>query len=1149
MTELLTLAEKYINIEETLNPRRPGPSHEKTENKRNEAPSAPLTRLNTSKTNILMEVKDMKELKWPSRMKSSPDTRDRGKYFEFHRDHGHTIDDCHALQREIEALIKRGFLKNYIGHDKRPRNDCDNRKEPGAGSSAQPTAGTINIIVGDIASGGDTRFGGGVIIPEGIIELNKIQAIVSTFYLAMKFSTGHCIRVVRGDQTAARQCYVTSIRGMSADVMQLADLKLELEPRGRLALVEELEVVELEHEKAVTIGRDLKANLREKVISCLSHNIDVFAWKVGDMPGIDLEVAVHKLNISPRAKSVKQRKGQFAPKRRVVIQEEVGKLLGAGFIREVQYPDWLANVVLVKKPRGYHQILMAKEDQEKTSFMADLAIYCYRVMPFGLKNARATYQRLINKVFVDLIGKNIEAYVDDMVVKSKKVEEHISYLEEVFATLRKYKMKFNPEKCVFGIVSGKFLGFMITHRGIEANPDKIQALAVMESPRTKKEIQKLIGRVAALNKFMSRAANMCFPFFKALRGNHCFEWSEECEKAFQELKQTLESPLILTKPKPGDTLYLYLAVSQNAVSGVLVKEVNRETRYTLAEQLALALIVAARKLRQYFQLHPIVVLTNQLLKHILQKPDVSGRLLQWAIELGEFDIEFKPRPSIKAQALADFIAELTLRPRGPDGSSSSTTGMWQIFIDGASNSSGLGAVVIIISPDMLINIQCALRFEFEGTNNEAEYEAVIIAMELAINLELENIKIYSDSQLVVEQIEGTFNRKDEKMSLYCLKVHDLQRKFKSCEIVKISRAKNCRADALSRLVFMGINGLDRTVHVRIITESSINQTISVMDIDNEPSCMDPIVDFIKHSSLPEDPWAARSIRSKALRYCMIEGVLFRRSLTLPYLRYLRPSESSQALEEVHEGVCGNHQGARALAFKLIRYGYYWPTMKKDAQEYVKKCDKCQREQLKFVAVAVEYFTKWVEAEALATISEPKLRDLRTRIGEERGSWSDELPSILWTYRTSYRTAMGKTPSMLAFGIEATVPIEVRLPSQRRLELKDAGRTTEQLDLLEEVHNLAALKMASDQDRIAKYFNKKSEDTKIQGWRPCVKKGRSSRSCFGKARTSLGRALRSHTTTPRRRKQFKGYVRKAASKTMERRELKDILQVTWSSGYQ
>ncbi|XP_022883442.1 uncharacterized protein LOC111400251 [Olea europaea var. sylvestris] len=175
VTKLLTRAEKYINTEEMLNPRRSGPSHEKVENKKqhdpvsrpehprdtrkNEGRPGPLTWLNTSKANILMEIKDMKELKWPSRMKLPPDPRDRSKYCEFHRDHGHTTKDCQALQREIEALIKRRLLRNYIGHDKRPRNDCYNWKEHGAGSSAQPTAGTINIIIGDMVSGGNTNSG------------------------------------------------------------------------------------------------------------------------------------------------------------------------------------------------------------------------------------------------------------------------------------------------------------------------------------------------------------------------------------------------------------------------------------------------------------------------------------------------------------------------------------------------------------------------------------------------------------------------------------------------------------------------------------------------------------------------------------------------------------------------------------------------------------------------------------------------------------------------------------------------------------------------------------------------------------------------------------------------------------------------------
>ncbi|XP_022850056.1 uncharacterized protein LOC111372112 [Olea europaea var. sylvestris] len=699
-------------------------------------------------------------------------------------------------------------------------------------------------------------------------------------------------------------------------------------------------------------------------------------------------------------------------------------------------------------------------------------------------------------------------------------------------------MKLNPAKCAYGVASGKFLGFMITHRGIEANPDKIQALISMEAPKCKRDIQKLTGRIAALNRFVSLAADRCPPFFKLLRENKGFNWNEECNLAFQELKQTLSTPPVLTKPEPGDTLLLYLAVSQNTVSGILVKEKGRVQQ-------------------PIYYSHPIVVLTNQPLRHILQKPDISGRLLKWAIELVEFDIEFKPRPAIKAQALADFIVELTPRSsETPTGSPNSTSGIWKIFVDGASNSSSSGADIIITSPDKITEIQCALRFEFQATNNEAEYEAVVIALELAKNLECKRIKVFSDSQLVVRQIVWSFERKDEKMSLYCLKVHDLQRQFVSCEILKVARAENAKADALSRLVFMGVDELNKTVHIKMVAELSIAQRPTIMDIDHEPSWIDPIVDYISNGNIPADLRLAQSIRYRAARYCLIEGVLFHRSLTLPYLRCLRPSESLQAMTEIHEA-----------------------KSEERCPDYVRKCDKCQRigniihtpaeeltsihysapfeqrgvdilghfplarGQLKFVAVAVEYFTKWVEAEPLGTILEPKLRsfiwksiicrfgiprvlitdngrqfdnpqfknfcasngidhrltsvshpqsnglaevtnriilqDLRTRIGDAKGDWPDMLPSILWAYRTSHKTATGETPFMLAFGLEATIPIEVSLPTIRKLETNKETQTAEHLDLLEEVREQASLRTASYQNRTAKHFNKKVKNRRFR----------------------------------------------------------------------
>ncbi|KAL5560504.1 hypothetical protein UlMin_036715 [Ulmus minor] len=184
---------------------------------------------------------------------------------------------------------------------------------------------------------------------------------------------------------------------------------------------------------------------------------------------------------------------------------------------------------------------------------------------------KATYQRLVNKMFKNQIGKMMEVYVDDMLVKSLKTEEHIRNLKETFDILRRYKMKLNPSKCAFGVSSGKFLGFMVNHRGIEANPAKIQALLDMEPPRKIKEVQKLTGRIAALNRFISRATDRCKSFFQALRKGKDFIWIADCEQSFQDLKSYLGRPPLLSKPHEGDSLILYLAVSKGAVSSLSTK--------------------------------------------------------------------------------------------------------------------------------------------------------------------------------------------------------------------------------------------------------------------------------------------------------------------------------------------------------------------------------------------------------------------------------------------------------------------------------------------------------------------------------------------------------------------------------------------------
>jgi hypothetical protein len=283
-----------------------------------------------------------------------------------------------------------------------------------------------------------------------------------------------------------------------------------------------------------------------------------------------MELIEHCLNVNPKATPKRQHLQRFADDRRDAIKKELAKLLAAGFIREVFHPEWLANPVLVRKknsnewrmcvdytdlnkhypkdPFGlpridqvidstagcdllcfldcysrYHQIAIKEEDQEKTAFITPFGAYCYTTMSFGLKNTGATYERAIQACFKKQLNKNVEAYVDDVVIKTRNSSTLIDDLEETFASLREYRWKLNPNKCVFGVPSGKLLGFIISQRGIEANPEKISAVTSMKAPTCIKDVQKLTGCMAALNRFITKLGERGSPFsnYSSTKGSSC----------------------------------------------------------------------------------------------------------------------------------------------------------------------------------------------------------------------------------------------------------------------------------------------------------------------------------------------------------------------------------------------------------------------------------------------------------------------------------------------------------------------------------------------------------------------------------------------------------------------------------------------------
>ncbi|KAL0361487.1 UNVERIFIED_CONTAM: Retrovirus-related Pol polyprotein from transposon [Sesamum radiatum] len=318
-----------------------------------------------------------------------------------------------------------------------------------------------------------------------------------------------------------------------------------------------------------------------------------------------------------------------------------------------------------------------------------------------------------------------------MFVKSKEAHHYVEDLDETFVVLRKYRLKLNLEKCAFGVSGGHLLGFMVTQRGIEANPDKIKTIMDMGPPASINEVQRLTGRIAALSRFISKSAEKGLPFFKIVKKVKNFEWTKECQHAFVDLKTYLARLPLLVKLVPGDTLYLYISATSQTVSSVLVREEEgnqtpmyyvskvlkgAEERYPPEEKMALTLVITARKLCSYFIFYPVGVKTNTPLK-----------------------------TTIKAQALANFVSEMT----GTTQEEVFEARPWLLHVDGSSTAQGSGAG-IVLTTSQGNDMEFAVKFEFKASNNGVEYEILVLGMRMAQDAGASCLLAYSDSQLIVK---------------------------------------------------------------------------------------------------------------------------------------------------------------------------------------------------------------------------------------------------------------------------------------------------------------------------------------------------------------------------------------------------------------
>ncbi|GKV19163.1 hypothetical protein SLEP1_g29457 [Rubroshorea leprosula] len=467
----------------------------------------------------------------------------------------------------------------------------------------------------------------------GRATLCELKAVISQPHLCMKFPTPQGVGVLKGKQKMARACYQATFK----------KVELAVAPAGS----ENHKPTQL-----VKIGTKLTEEERAELLEFFRVNKDVFAWTTDEMPGIPVEL----LSISS---------ARTPPK---------------GWWR-VEYSEWVSNPVLVKKPNGkwrmcidftnlneacpkdphplptveklvervaghermsfldasssYHQVQLLLNNQEKTTFYAGDTIYYYVMIQFGLKNASATYQKLVQIIFKLQIGRNIE-------------------------NLRRAQMKLNSLKCTFAVESGKFL------------------------------------------RFIARSAERCLPFFKALREPKNVQWIDECQQAFDELKQYLASAPFLSKPVEGESLYLYLGVTEEAVSLVLLREENKNKKF---------ICYVSKVLQGAEQNYPLA-------------------------EKAAFALS---RITIKGQAMADFLVECisaTVEEKAPEHP------VWVLYVDGAANIEGSGARAVLVDLDGFKS-EHALRFEFQTTNNAAKYETLIYGLKLAFELKVQGIQLLS----------------------------------------------------------------------------------------------------------------------------------------------------------------------------------------------------------------------------------------------------------------------------------------------------------------------------------------------------------------------------------------------------------------------
>ena len=745
------------------------------------------------------------------------------------------------------------------------------------------------------------------------------------------------------------------------------------------------------------LSSELSDKEHEDYVSMLTNFTTLFIDEYDKITGIT--VVQHHIKLKEGSKPVVQKLRRLGVIQQDALLKEVRRLLEAGFIYPVEDSEWVSPVVVTPKKNGkwrvcvdykplnaatkrdhfplpfqdeilnevagherytvcdgysgYFQISIAEEDQKKTTFVTPWGCFAYRVMPFGLTNAPATFQRFVTYVFQPFFGKSIRVFIDDFCIYSSR-SLHLEKVYEGLSRLQSLGGQLNVDKCHIAESKVTLLGHVVSARGIEADPTKVQALVSLPSPTTTKQLISFLQKVRYLSRFIHLLSQVVHPL-QQVTHKAIFTWSEDNEQQFNEVKQILASLPTIAPPKWDEPFYVNPSVGNDTLGAVLMQKdphtsfmrpiyfssrmmTGPEKGYTPTEQMVLALMFAITKFRSYLLPRPFVILTvEEVFPYVLQHMDVSSRITKWLIRLQEFDYTMQVEKSTRA-SLAGILThrhyekKLQVKEAPPPVLElPRLEGAHSLYFDGAykrtMDKASAGFVIFDEHGERLFSKGQVL--EEVHSNNEAEYAALILGLEWCAQNGIQHLNVFGDAMLLVKQVNGTWACKNQGLLSHLLHVKALLSQFRKVQLHHVPRTENQEADALA---------------------SAQLQTMLVGAIALKPpllqgsDCMADIIQFLQTGecssglSKGQKQWLVR----KASRYRLINDDLYCKGKDQIMRKVPLSIDIREILASCHEGVCGGHFALDITCRKILQAGFVWPSLQRDVHHWCKTCKECQK---------------------------------------------------------------------------------------------------------------------------------------------------------------------------------------------------------------